>query len=199
MHNTKDKTLVEMACGYSPVNEEYYTKALQEISQNRGCFWNWYAALFHGLWLLYHKMFAELYILLLLNALLLKVFPSLLIFFLEFVFWGLWGNNLLFNSLKRKINTGYFLIPGYETTEGICILEGICICVTTCGHYLVCMICGIEITGFRSDGRISLIFACIPMLIYITIKIIIVPIRDRWRAWTYKKLYERESSSHKNS
>lgn len=181
MNNIDDKTLIEMASGVS-TEDEYYTKALHEISQNKTPFWNWSAGLFQEYWLLYHKMFAEFYIFWLLKCAFIMIIPSIKILsILMLILCGLYGNKFLFDSLKRKINGGYLLLPQYKTTDiafVFLMLTGIC---------LLCLTVGMEIGGFRGNGDVSLILVGIPILIYAIIKTIIFPLRDKIRATSYKK------------
>lgn len=180
-NNKENQILVKMASGVSS-EDEYYTKALLEICQNKTPFWNWSAGLFQEHWMLYHKMFAEFYIFWLLKCAFIRIIPSIqILWILMLIPCGLYGNKFLFDSLKRKINGGYLLLPQYKTTD----IAFVFLMLT--GIFLLCITVSMEIEGFRGNGWVSLILIGIPILIYVIVKTIIFPIRDKIRATSYKK------------
>lgn len=136
--NEERTNLVKMAAGQKPWNVSYYAKALDEIEQGKIGPWNWASALLGTVWLLYHKVFNVFWLIFFcseilssflgddtvyVNAIQNGYFPSefvwgtVIFFVLWIVLLGIFGNRILFFSLRRKLAKGYANLPHYAWTE----------------------------------------------------------------------------------
>lgn len=119
--------LVRMASGGDPETQDYYARVLDKLMQEkRKHTWNWSAFLFNYAWTAYHKMTAEFYIGGLLGATIRILFNMIALLALlpipfwpiltvvGLVFFGRYGNTLLFLAAERKIRAGYASLPKYK-------------------------------------------------------------------------------------
>jgi hypothetical protein len=109
--------------------ETYYRKAFARINSGKPS-WN-FAAFFLGFfWLVYHKMYEETIVWILLSVVFQAcshIFSPGIVFLVEFVGWvglGFTGNWLLQHSLRRKKKQGYASIEDFIPTNSTLAMFG---------------------------------------------------------------------------
>ncbi|MDR0942868.1 MAG: DUF2628 domain-containing protein [Holosporales bacterium] len=109
--------------------QEYYLSAFKELENRKKFSWNWAAFFFFDFWMLYRKMYLECLICCCASSMIYGMichyfeFNEIFYWILCKVILGIWGNQLYYKSLKRKILKGYHLIETYKTTLNIKIVS----------------------------------------------------------------------------
>lgn len=215
------KALVQMAAGQKPWNITYYAKALERIERGKLFSWNWAAALLSPMWLWYHKAFAISWIVIATGEALgffigpdegacAQAFTHLLqtgqfsselrnmVYWLlsegilYILFFGLFGNRLIFSSLRRKRSRGYDKLPHYSWTESrwIWLASGLLVGWVALSLFIISTPLVLDrLQGLLFFGGMILILAVstVGILLY---KTVIRPIRDGLRARKLQKSIE---------
>ncbi|MDR1982674.1 MAG: DUF2628 domain-containing protein [Holosporaceae bacterium] len=122
--------------------DNYYLSIMNGLSSGKKFYWNWGAFIGGPFWLAYRKMYlySSVCLILIVPLLIIMLLPNnaehssqleqdvrhailaasrILVILLQLFFsliLGIWGNNLYYRHIRKKIEKGYHLCKGYEAT-----------------------------------------------------------------------------------
>jgi hypothetical protein len=137
-----EKDFIRMT-GSSKKNAAYYERVFGQIEAGSCCIWNWSAALCSLYWMFFHKIYKEAFIItaafIPICILLIALVPSQMfidlvnttfdradLYFIVFCvvsyavcffIGGVFGNKMLFRSIKKKMEKGYSLERNYNPVD----------------------------------------------------------------------------------
>jgi len=107
-------------------NTEYYQEVFEKLEKENKLTFNFAAAFFNVMWLIFRKMYGWAILLGVINTGL-KIFlrmlcpslPGLTVFLIMFVIFGFFGNTLYYKRVKFQVSKGYANMPDYNPIDPI--------------------------------------------------------------------------------